>query len=277
MSTYSYSTTPGGHSSRSRVVCLHIDAAPYHQIQEEVIAAALNRRSGSVCFANVHMVVEATRNSHLADCVNSAAWVVADGVPLVWAIRAIHRRNQERVTGLDFLPDLLGRACEEQLSVYFYGSTTEVLQATLRTCQQKFPSLQIAGIYSPPFRTLTPAEEDEVVQQIVDSGAQLVFVALGCPRQEVWIARMSHRIPAVLLGIGGALPVLAGKFSRAPIWMQRSGLEWLYRLIQEPARLFSRYLTTNTLFIFYLLRGHMSVVRPSHLFRKTQSTRPIEY
>ena len=257
MSYNLHSITSENPFSRSRVVCLYINGGSYHQIQEEVIVAAREKRSSSICFANVHMVVEATRNLYLAGCVNNATWVVADGVPLVWAIRAIYQRSQERVTGLDFLPDLLDRACEENLSVYFYGSTTDVLQATLHTCQQKFPSLKIAGTYSPPFRALTSEEEDVAIRRIVDSGAQLVFVALGCPRQEIWIARVRHRIPAVLLGVGGALPVLAGKFSRAPNWMQRFGLEWLFRLIQEPTRLFRRYFTTNTLFVFYLLRKHI--------------------
>lgn len=259
MSSYLHSTIPGYTISRSKVVCLHINAESYHQIQEEVITAAREKRSSSICFANVHMVVEATQDEYFAGCVNNATWVVADGVPLVWAVRAIHRHNQERVTGLDFLPDLLKRASEENLSVYFYGSTPEVLQATLSTCQQKYPSLTIAGTHSPPFRALTLEEEDVAVKQIVASGAQLVFVALGCPRQEVWIARVRHRIPAVLLGIGGALPVLAGQFSRAPNWMQRFGLEWLFRLMQEPTRLFRRYFTTNTLFIFYLLRKHLMI------------------
>ncbi len=259
MLTYFQLTTPGNASSRAELVCLQIDTGSYHQIQEEVIDAAHARLSSSICFANAHMVVEAIRNHHVAESVNNATWVVADGVPLVWAIRAIFKRNQERVTGLDFLPDLLHRASQEGLSVYFYGSTPEVLQATLQTCQQRFPTLRVAGTYSPPFRSLTPAEEDEAVEKIVASGARLVFVALGCPRQELWIARMRHRIPAVLLGIGGALPVLAGQFSRAPIWMQMYGLEWLYRLIQEPTRLFRRYLTTNALFIFYLFRKHLII------------------
>lgn len=259
MSSYLHSTTPENNLSRSMVVCLHINVGSYNQITEEVIAAAREKRSSSICFANVHMVVEATRNRYLAGCVNNATWVVADGVPLVWAIRAIYKRNQERVTGLDFLPDLINRASEESLSVYFYGSTTDVLQATLHACQQKYPSLKIAGTYSPPFRALTSEEEDVAVRRIVDSGAQLVFVALGCPRQEVWIARVRDRIPAVLLGIGGALPVLAGKLPRAPNWMQRYGLEWLFRLIQEPTRLFRRYFTTNTLFVFYLLRKHVMI------------------
>ena len=247
----------GNNVSRSTVVSLHINSGAYSVIKEEVITAALEKRSSTVCFANVHMVVEATRNKYFANCVNNATWVVADGVPLVWVIRAIYNRYQERVTGLDFLPDVLKRANEEKLSIYFYGTTSEVLRSTLTICQQKYPSLIIAGTDSPPFRTLTSEEEDAAVKRIVDSGAQLVFVALGCPRQEIWIDRMRQRIPAVLLGIGGALPVFAGKFSRAPYWMQKTGLEWLFRLMQEPGRLFVRYFTTNSLFIFYLLRRHI--------------------
>ena len=247
----------GDNLSRSTIVSLNINAGTYYQIQQEVIQAAQERRNSTICFANVHMVVEATRNEFFAKCVNNATWVVADGVPLVWAIRTIYKRYQERITGLDFLPDLLKRASEEQVSVYFYGGEAEVLHSTITFCQQQYPTLAIAGTYSPPFRALTIEEEAAAVKRIVDSGAQLVFVALGCPRQEVWIHRMRDRIPAVLLGIGGALPVLAGKFSRAPYWMQKTGLEWLFRLIQEPARLFNRYFTTNTLFIIYLLRRHL--------------------
>ncbi|WP_461130503.1 WecB/TagA/CpsF family glycosyltransferase [Spirosoma aerophilum] len=250
---------PENKSSQSTVISLNINSGTYCQIKEEVIMAARERRNSTICFANVHMVVEATRNKYFASCVNNATWVVADGVPLVWAIRAIHKRHQERITGLDFLPDLLKRASEENISVYFYGSTLSVLHETLTICHKKYPKLTIAGTYSPPFRELTIEEEDVIVNRIVDSGAQLVFVALGCPRQEVWIDRMKPRIPGVLLGIGGALPVLAGKFSRAPYWMQRFGLEWLFRLGQEPNRLFRRYFTTNTLFIFYLLRKHLLV------------------
>lgn len=239
----------------STVISLNISQESSLQIQEQVILAARQRRSSTICFANVHMTVEAARDPQYAAIVNGADWVVADGAPISWAVQAIYKRKQERITGFHFTQSLLQKAAEEGLSVFFYGCTSAVLSATLIRCHDLYPSLVIAGVYSPPFRSLTSAEEEEVVERISNSGAHLVFVALGCPRQEVWIHRMRHRIPAVLLAIGGALPMLAGQLSPAPPLMQRSGLEWLYRLCQEPRRLFRRYMVTNTLFIVYLSRA----------------------
>ena len=247
--------------SRSRVISLDITEGSFKQVQNEIVIAALERRRCTVCFANAHMTVEAARDQDFAKMVNGANWVVPDGAPIVWTLRKLYGRQQERISGPEFLPNLLQRAASEELSVYFYGSTPEVLSATLDVCHQKYPSLRIAGVHSPPFRPLTLAEEEEDVRRIVASGARLVFVALGCPKQEVWISRMRHRIPAVLMGIGGALPILAGCLSRAPRWMQDSGLEWLYRLAQEPGRLFYRYMTTNTLFVLYLIRSQLRTRR----------------
>lgn len=242
----------------STVISLNISQESSLQIQEKVVLAARQRRSSTICFANVHMTVEAARNPHYATIVNGADWVVADGAPISWAVQAIYKRNQERITGFHFTQSLLRKAAEEGLSVFFYGCTPEVLSATTARCHKLYPSLVIAGVYSPPFRSLTSAEEEDIVARIKNSGAQLVFVALGCPRQEVWIHRMRHRIPAVLLAIGGALPMLAGQLPQAPPLLQRAGLEWFYRLCQEPRRLFRRYMVTNTLFIVYLSRALFS-------------------
>lgn len=239
----------------SRVISLDITLSSYQDALDAIAQSAKRHQHGTVCFANVHMTVEAVKNPHFAQQVNSADWVVADGVPLTWAIQALYGQRQERITGLDFLPDLLQRAAQTGLSVFFYGSTPEVLEATVSTCRQNYPGLIIAGVHSPPFRELTPEEDDDVVQLITASGAQLVFVALGCPRQEAWVNRMRNRIPAILLAIGGALPVLAGQFNRAPRWMQQAGMEWFFRLAQEPRRLFRRYFVTNMLFTVYLMQN----------------------
>lgn len=218
------------------------------------MAAARRGESRTACFANVHMTVEAQHDPAFARLVNGADWVTADGVPLTWALRLLDGIRQPRVAGIDMLPDLVRQAAAEGLPVFFYGSTPEVLARTVAVCQERHPGLQIAGTLSPPFRPLTEAEETEVVETINASGARLVFVALGCPKQERWIARMRGRIGAVLLGIGGALPILAGTQRRSPRWMQQNGLEWAYRLAVEPRRLFKRYARTNTLFLLYLTR-----------------------
>ena len=215
------------------------------------------RKSAYACFANAHMVVEAARNSSFAGAVNAATWVAADGVPLTWALRFLHKHHQERITGLDAMPTLLSEAARTGLSVYVYGSTPAVLLRFVEFCAIHHPSLQIAGTHSPPFRAFTPEEEIRAAEAISASGAHLVFVALGCPKQEKWMATMSSRIPAVLLGVGGALPVTIGLQSRAPRWMQRNGLEWLHRFLIEPRRLFARYFTTNSLFMYYVLRQRL--------------------
>lgn len=214
--------------------------------------------SAYACFANVHMVVEAAHDTALAQSVNRATWSTADGVPLIWALRMLYSLRQERITGLDILPDLLAKAATHQLPVYFYGSTPGVLDRCAAFCQQHHPTLLVAGMHSPPFRPLTPAEEQHDIDTIKASRASLVFVALGCPKQEKWMAAVSDRLPAVLLGVGGALPVLIGDQLRSPRWMQQAGLEWLFRLIQEPGRLFRRYLYTNPLFVGYLLRQRLT-------------------
>ena len=241
-------------TARKKVVSLGITISPYNQFIQAVIQAARQHQPGYACFANAHMVVEAVRNPAFARAVNAATWTTADGMPLAWAIRLLYGQQQERITGMDALPTLLQQAASQAISVYFYGSTPEVLAECGRFCARHHPGLTIAGMHSPPFRPLTSDEENEAVQRITASGAGLVFVALGCPKQETWMASLSHRIPAVLLGVGGALPVLVGVIKRAPGWMQRLGLEWFYRFMQEPRRLFTRYVTTNSLFLYYLLR-----------------------
>ncbi|GAB4052667.1 WecB/TagA/CpsF family glycosyltransferase [Spirosoma litoris] len=241
-------------SFRKKIGSLEVTLVSYHVFIQEVLQAAHQRRSGYACFANAHMVVEATRDPAFANKVNAATWTTTDGVPLVWALRFLYGVRQERITGLDVLPTLLQEAASEKVSVYFYGSTPEVLDSCARFCRHYHPNLSIAGMYSPPFRDLTFTEEEDIVERISASGARLVFVALGCPKQEKWMAGLSHRIPAVLLGVGGALPVTVGVQKRAPRWMQLAGLEWIYRLLQEPRRLFSRYFMTNSLFVYYLLK-----------------------
>lgn len=240
--------------SRRHVVSLDLTPAPYEVVQESIIGAARRGTSSSVCFANVHMTMEALQHPDVERAVNGADWVLTDGVPLMWALRELYGLHQERVAGMDMMPSLLARAADEQLPVFFYGSTPDVLAKCVAVCTERYAGLPIAGTLSPPFRDLTPEEDEATARQITASGARLVFVALGCPKQEMWMARMKGKIPAVLLGIGGALPVLVGAHKRAPRWMRQMGLEWAFRLAQEPQRLFKRYVTTNSLYVWHLTK-----------------------
>jgi N-acetylglucosaminyldiphosphoundecaprenol N-acetyl-beta-D-mannosaminyltransferase len=180
--------------------------------------------------------------------------VTPDGMPLAVGMKLIYGLKQDRVAGMDLLPDLLKKSEEHRIPVFFYGGTPEMLKRTTSYCSVHYPELNIAGMYSPPFRSLSASENEGVVNEINQSGARFVFVALGCPKQEKWMALMKGRIQATMIGIGGALPVLVGMQKRAPVWMQALCLEWLYRLMQEPKRLFKRYAVTNTTFLFLLAR-----------------------
>ncbi|WP_375447770.1 WecB/TagA/CpsF family glycosyltransferase [uncultured Fibrella sp.] len=249
MKPYSSQTTD---LPRARVVSLGITSATFASVKEAIIEAAKLGESRTVCFPNAHMVVEAQQKPELAKAVNNSDWVLADGVPLLWAIKRLYGHQQERVAGMDMMPALLEQAAVEQIPVLFYGSTTDRLKEAAAVCYQRFPGLKIAGLISPPFRPLTSAEEEAEVEEITRSGAKLVFVALGCPKQELWMGRMRGRIPAVMLGIGGALPILTGEHKRAPAWIRSMGLEWVFRLALEPRRLFRRYATTNALYVWHL-------------------------
>lgn len=234
---------------------MSVTTGKYQDFIERIKLLAVTEKSSYVCVANVHMLVEAKNDANFSKIVNSADMVTPDGMPLVWALRLLHKYKQDRVAGMDLLPDLLKLSEQNQFPVYFYGGSNTHLEKTNEFLKANYPALLIAGLYSPPFRPLTEPEEKDIVQKINDSKAKLVFVVLGCPKQEKWIASMKGRINACMIGIGGALPVLIGSQKRAPLWMQKNGLEWLYRFSQEPSRLAKRYATTNSTFLWLLFKA----------------------
>ncbi|MEJ7736460.1 MAG: WecB/TagA/CpsF family glycosyltransferase [Chitinophagaceae bacterium] len=240
--------------NKKALLSLSVSTGAYNEFVDRIIALAYEQKYRYVCVANVHMLIETYFNPEFAAVVNDADVISPDGKPLTWALRLFYNVRQDRVAGMDLLPDLLQQAESKRLPVYFYGGTNALLSQTKEFVTTRYPSLHIAGLYSPPFRTITLEEEQVIVQRINDSGARLVFVVLGCPKQEKWIVGMKGRINAVMIGVGGALPVLAGMQKRAPSWMQQAGFEWLFRLSQEPKRLFKRYAVTNTLFIYLLTK-----------------------
>jgi N-acetylglucosaminyldiphosphoundecaprenol N-acetyl-beta-D-mannosaminyltransferase len=176
-------------------------------------------------------------------------------------LRRLGIRHQERING----PDLMLKYCEQAAmrgeGVFLYGGTPETLRRLQSALRERFPTLKIAGAISPPFRPLTPAEDAEVIATINASKAGTVWVSLGCPKQEKWMAAHRNQIRAVMIGVGAAFDYHAGTIQRAPSWMQDHGLEWLYRLASEPGRLSGRYLQTNSIFLFKALRQLAS--RPS--------------
>lgn len=229
----------------------------YKEFLQDIIQTAKSSKSAYACLANVHMLIEAERNVSFQHELDNASLLLPDGKPLGWALRLLYGIKQERVAGMDLLPDLLREASDKKLPVFFYGGTQEMLDATKQFLEKKYPALPLAGFYSPPFRKLNEAEDTDVVNRINSSGAHIVFVVLGCPKQETWMGHMKGHINAYMVGVGGALPVLVGDQKRAPEWMQRNGLEWLFRLGQEPQRLFKRYAVTNMWFLYLLVTKYV--------------------
>ncbi|WP_420155633.1 WecB/TagA/CpsF family glycosyltransferase [Siphonobacter sp.] len=240
---------------KKKLISIDLTTGHYASFIDRQIAMAQQRTSAYTCVSNVHMLVEAYRDASFAEVVNQADMATPDGRPLTWGLKLIHGYDQERVAGLDLMPDLIAEAEKKGISVYFYGGTPQMLEATDRYLKKTHPKLQVAGYYSPPFRPLTSTEEDETAAMINRSGAQLVFVALGCPKQERWMAAMKGKIQAAMIGIGGALPMMVGLQSKAPNWMRASGLEWVYRFMLEPRRLFKRYAITNSTYIWLVTRA----------------------
>lgn len=203
--------------------------------------------------ANVHMAMEAYDSREFRRIVNSADLVTPDGMPLVWMLRKLGVSDQQRVYG----PALMDRVCEvasrQGVPVGLYGGQRETLESLVKSMRSRFPKLRIAYAYSPPFRPLSDEEDERVVQEINNSGARILFVGLGCPKQERWMAEHKGRVQAVMLGVGAAFDFHAGKVPQAPGWMQRMGLEWLFRLATEPRRLWRRYAKHNPRFVVLAL------------------------
>ena len=228
----------------------YIDALSWDEAIGTIFTWAENRESKYVAICNVHSVVTALQEPQHKHDLNEADMATCDGMPITWVLRKLGFVDQQRING----PDLMWKYCEKiektGQKVFFYGSTDDNLALLKNHLLAVFPELKIAGMYSPPFRVLTDAEDVEVIRELNESGAGVVFVGLGCPRQEHWMNEHRGKVNAVTIGVGAAFNYHAGTIKRAPLWMQNSGLEWLHRLAADPRRLWRRYLVTNTLFIF---------------------------
>ncbi|HIK45282.1 MAG TPA: WecB/TagA/CpsF family glycosyltransferase [Leptolyngbyaceae cyanobacterium M65_K2018_010] len=232
-----------------QILTTRVDATSYGDACDRIQAWAEARRSCYVVAANVHVVMTAYQNPNYQAIVDRAALVTPDGMPLVWGLRWLGIKGQSRVYGPDLMLAWCQRAAQVGLPIYLYGGTEATLGKLNLYLQQHFPGLIIAGTHAPSFRPLSPAEIAEDADRIRQSGARVVFVGLGCPKQEQWMHSQLGQVKAVMIGVGAAFSFFSGEVSQAPRWMMNLGLEWLYRLSQEPGRLWRRYLVNNPMFI----------------------------
>lgn len=230
-----------------------VDATTYDAAVDEIIDAARKQWAFTVSASAVHGVMEGVLNDEHKHRLNSFDLILPDGQPVRWALNVLHHaRLPVRTYGPTLTLRLCAAAQQNGLSVFFYGSTEDVLIALRANLKKRFPNLAIAGMSPSQFRRLSPQEHNAVAQRIRESEASIVFVGLGCPRQEVWAYEYRELLSVPIVAVGGAFGVLAGKVAQAPLWMQDRGLEWLFRLRSEPRRLWKRYLLLNPAYVFLL-------------------------
>jgi len=242
-----------------RILGMRVDATDYDSAVAAILELARAGQGGTVCVATVHMVMEAFDAPDYQRLVNAAELVTSDGVPLVWGLRALGVADATRVYGPELTPRLCERAAREGISVGFYGGAPEVLDALVAELSSRFPGLEVCFVHSPPFAPLPDTPDPDLIDTLRASEAQILFVGLGCPKQERFMALYRDALPCVQVGVGAAFDFLAGYKAQAPRLLQDAGLEWLFRLACEPRRLARRYLVNNPRFVFHfakqLLRG----------------------
>jgi N-acetylglucosaminyldiphosphoundecaprenol N-acetyl-beta-D-mannosaminyltransferase len=241
-----------------RILGTRVDPTSLSQATRVVLQMAENARQGYICAANVHMIMEGYDSPEFQGMVNGADIVTPDGMPLVWMLKGFGFTGQQRVYG----PDLLLCVCEAAekagIPIGLLGSKVAVLDKLKRNLELRYRDLRIAYMYAPPFRTLSSAEIDLIAHDVQDSGTKILFVGLGCPKQERWMARNKEKMPAVMLGVGAAFDFHAGTLPNAPRILKQLGLEWLFRLSMEPKRLWKRYVFNNPRFVVLSVRELIS-------------------
>lgn len=238
---------------KCRILTVNVDVTN----MEEVLAHILNNleklKGEYICVANVHTTVMAYENKEFNIIQNSSAMVLPDGKPLSILSKLKGFKSAQRVTG----PDLMGRIIEtshtRELTHYLYGSTKETLEALKSNLLKEHPSLNIVGMYSPPFRKLSNEEDEEIVKLLNEAKADFLWVGLGAPKQEIWMYEHKNKVNSIMIGVGAAFDYYAGNIKRAPKILQDLSLEWVYRLCQDPRRLFKRYVSTNSKFLIYCI------------------------
>lgn len=203
-----------------------------------------------ICVSNVHTTVTAYEDKEYCKIQNGGIMAIPDGGPLSSVGHKRGFKNMKRTTGPSLMEEIFKISASKGYRHFFYGSTEETLKVLKKKLSEQYPDIEIVGMYSPPFRTLSNKEDDEIVKIINESAPDFIWVGLGAPKQEKWMASHQGRVTGLMVGVGAGFDYFAGNIKRAPEWMQKNNLEWLYRLMQEPRRLFKRYFITNTKFIW---------------------------
>lgn len=253
----------GVHFNTYRLFKVKYANVDYDSASDIIVGNARDRKSFGVSALAVHGLVTSLRDRVLGECVNDIDLIVPDGQPVRWALNSFYKLGmKERVYGPELTLWVLRKANVEGLSVYLYGSTEDTLTKLKGFIEQQFPNVVICGMHIDRFRDATEEEDKADIEKINASKANIVLVGRGCPRQEFWVAQHKGKVNAAMMAVGAAFDFHAGTLKQAPSWMQRNGLEWLFRLSIEPRRLAKRYFVTNTWFILTFLKYKLFYRRP---------------
>ena len=234
------------------ILTMNVHVCSLTDAVQQVVNLSTQNTSSYVCVANVHMCMEAYDSLGFREIVNQADLIVADGKPLSVVQKLLGHSTASQVRGQDLLNALCKVSAKQGLRIGFYGGkSTSLLQKVTHKLTKAYPGLQTHYAYSPPFRPLTPQEDVEVVAQLNAANIDILFVGIGCPKQETWMAEHKSQLNCVMLGVGAAFDFVAGNKKHAPLWMQRMSLEWLFRFTSEPLRLWKRYLRQNPRFLYH--------------------------
>ena len=238
-----------------------VDLTNYDHSTDVILNWACAGESRMIIAANVHTIMEAYDSTGFKEKVNNADLVAPDGMPLVWMMRLKGMRDQQRVYGPALMLHVLEAATQDKVPVGFYGGAPKTLNLLIERLQARYKHLSVAYSFSPPFGTLSREEDTAIVDEINHSGARILFIGLGCPKQEIWMAEHRGLVNAVMLGVGAAFDFHAGVKPQAPAWLQKVGLEWIFRLLSEPRRLWKRYLYHNPRFIVLAIADVFGLIK----------------
>jgi N-acetylglucosaminyldiphosphoundecaprenol N-acetyl-beta-D-mannosaminyltransferase len=243
--------------NKIKIITMDVEITNLNTATHKIIQLAKTTAGSYVCVSNVHMCIEVYDSIDFSLVVNNADLVIPDGKPLSWAQKLLGHKEAEQVRGQDIMNALCAQSGEKSLNIGFYGGSSDALLNVVKAkLLESYPDINITYAFSPPFRPLTETEDTDVVTAINNANVNVLFVGIGCPKQERWMAEHKESLNCVMLGVGAAYDFIAGEKKHAPRWVQKIGMEWLFRLCSEPKRLWRRYFSTNPRFIWHFSKQY---------------------
>ena len=244
---------------KQKILSFYINIISITDLINSVKSFLLLKKGHYICVSNVHQCIEAYDNNKFAEIINNADLAIPDGRPIYWALKLLGHNNAEHLPGYYITKKICQFAAEDNLKVGFYGGENDALNLCVSNLKNEYEKLTVSYIYSPPYRILTIEEKKEIINNIRDNNVQILFICLGCPKQENWMAEHRNHLKCVSVGIGEAVNLISKKQKLAPKWVEKIGMRWVTRLIIEPKRLFWRYFYTNSKFVFLFIKQYIKL------------------